>query len=101
MIDGFCRLRERGEVVAKAREFCALLKKHMNCFYDETASIGPLYHRDSGELEFVKISELLGKSCCRGVAQSALSSWQNAWAFPERRKTSTPSALTSSAQKQA
>lgn len=90
----FPLLKNRPEMVAKAREVYALLKKHMNCFYDETASIGRRYarqdevgtpfgitidfdtlgekgpelldtvtlrHRDSGEQERVKISELLGK----------------------------------------
>jgi glycyl-tRNA synthetase len=31
--------------VAKAREVYDLLKKHMNCFYDETAAIGRRYAR--------------------------------------------------------
>lgn len=90
----FPLLKNRPEMVAKAREVYALLKKHMNCFYDETASIGRRYarqdevgtpfgitidfdtlgekgpelldtvtlrHRDSGEQERVKISDLLGK----------------------------------------
>lgn len=90
----FPLLKNKPELVAKAREVYALLKKHMNCFYDETASIGRRYarqdevgtpfgvtidfetcgekgpelqdtvtlrHRDSGEQERVKISELLGK----------------------------------------
>ena len=90
----FPLLKNRPEMVAKAREVYALLKKHMNCFYDETAAIGRRYarqdevgtpfgvtidfdtlgekgperldtvtlrHRDSGEQERVKISELLGK----------------------------------------
>lgn len=90
----FPLLKNKPELVAKAREVYALLKKHMNCFYDETASIGRRYarqdevgtpfgvtidfdslgekgpelldtvtlrHRDSGEQERVKISDLLGK----------------------------------------
>ncbi len=90
----FPLLKNKPELVAKAREVYALLKKHMNCFYDETAAIGRRYarqdevgtpfgvtidfetcgekgpelldtvtlrHRDSGEQERVKISELLGK----------------------------------------
>jgi glycyl-tRNA synthetase len=31
--------------VAKAREVYNLLKRHMNCFYDETAAIGRRYAR--------------------------------------------------------
>jgi len=90
----FPLLKNKPELVAKAREVYALLKKHMNCFYDETAAIGRRYarqdevgtpfgvtidfetcgekgpelldtvtlrHRDSGEQERVKISDLLGK----------------------------------------
>ena len=90
----FPLLKNKPELVAKAREVYTLLKKHMNCFYDETAAIGRRYarqdevgtpfgvtidfetcgekgpelldtvtlrHRDSGEQERVKISELLGK----------------------------------------
>jgi len=90
----FPLLKNKPELVAKAREVYAMLKKHMNCFYDETASIGRRYarqdevgtpfgitidfetlgekgpelqdtvtlrHRDGGEQERVKISELLGK----------------------------------------
>ncbi len=90
----FPLLKNKPELVAKAREVYALLKKHLNCFYDETASIGRRYarqdevgtpfgvtidfetcgekgpelqdtvtlrHRDSGEQERVKISDLLGK----------------------------------------
>lgn len=90
----FPLLKNKPELVAKAREVYGLLKKHMNCFYDETASIGRRYarqdeagtpfgvtidfetcgekgpdlqdtvtlrHRDSGEQERVKISDLLGK----------------------------------------
>ena len=33
------------DLVAKAREVYAMLKKHMNCFYDETAAIGRRYAR--------------------------------------------------------
>lgn len=90
----FPLLKNKPELVAKAREVYALLKKHLNCFYDETAAIGRRYarqdevgtpfgvtidfetlgeqgdelkdtvtlrHRDSGEQERVKISELLPK----------------------------------------
>ncbi|MBV6499498.1 MAG: Glycine--tRNA ligase [Prosthecobacter sp.] len=90
----FPLLKNKPELVAKAREVYAMLKKHLNCFYDETASIGRRYarqdevgtpfgvtidfetcgekgpelqdtvtlrHRDSGEQERVKISDLLGK----------------------------------------
>ncbi len=90
----FPLLKNKPELVAKAREVYALLKKHMNVFYDETASIGRRYarqdevgtpfgitidfetlgekgpelqdtvtlrHRDGGEQERVKISDLLGK----------------------------------------
>lgn len=90
----FPLLKNKPELVAKAREVYVLLKKHMNCFYDETASIGRRYarqdevgtpfgvtidfetcgekgpeladtvtlrHRDTGEQERVKISELPGK----------------------------------------
>ncbi len=88
----FPLLKNKPELVAKAREVYGLLKKHMNCFYDETASIGRRYarqdevgtpfgvtidfetlgekgpelqdtvtlrHRDGGEQERVKISDLL------------------------------------------
>ena len=41
----FPLLKNKPELVAKAREVHALLKKHMNCFYDETASIGRRYAR--------------------------------------------------------
>jgi glycyl-tRNA synthetase len=41
----FPLLKNKPELVAKAREVYALLKKHMNCFYDETASIGRRYAR--------------------------------------------------------
>lgn len=90
----FPLLKNKPELVAKAREVYALLKKHMNVFYDETASIGRRYarqdevgtpfgitidfdtlgekgpelqdtvtlrHRDGGEQERVKISDLLPK----------------------------------------
>ncbi len=90
----FPLLKNKPELVAKAREVHALLKPHMNCFYDESAAIGRRYarqdeigtpfgitidfetcgekgpelqdtvtlrHRDSGEQERVKISDLLGK----------------------------------------
>ncbi len=90
----FPLLKNKPELVAKAREVYALLKPHMNCFYDESAAIGRRYarqdeigtpfgitidfetcgekgpelqdtvtlrHRDSGEQERVKISDLLAK----------------------------------------
>jgi len=90
----FPLLKNKPELVAKAREVYGLLKRHMNVFYDETASIGRRYarqdevgtpygitidfdtlgekgpelldtvtlrHRDGGEQERVKISDLLGK----------------------------------------
>lgn len=90
----FPLLKNKPELVAKAREVYGLLKKHMNVFYDETASIGRRYarqdevgtpfgitidfdtlgekgpelqdtvtlrHRDGGEQERVKISDLLPK----------------------------------------
>jgi len=41
----FPLLKNKPELVAKAREVYALIKKHMNCFYDETASIGRRYAR--------------------------------------------------------
>jgi len=41
----FPLLKNKPELVAKAREVYAMLKKHMNCFYDETASIGRRYAR--------------------------------------------------------
>ncbi|MBL9145258.1 MAG: glycine--tRNA ligase [Verrucomicrobiaceae bacterium] len=41
----FPLLKNKPELVAKAREVYALLKPHMNCFYDETASIGRRYAR--------------------------------------------------------
>jgi glycyl-tRNA synthetase len=90
----FPLLKNKPDLVAKAREVYDLLRPHMNVFYDETASIGRRYarqdeigtpfgitidfetlgekgpelqdsvtlrHRDSGEQERVKISELLGR----------------------------------------
>lgn len=41
----FPLLKNKPELVAKAREVHHLLKIHMNCFYDETASIGRRYAR--------------------------------------------------------
>ncbi len=41
----FPLLKNKPELVAKAREVYALLKPHLNCFYDETASIGRRYAR--------------------------------------------------------
>jgi len=41
----FPLVKNKPEIVAKAREVRDLLKKHMNCFYDETASIGRRYAR--------------------------------------------------------
>jgi glycyl-tRNA synthetase len=41
----FPLLKNKPELVAKAREVYAQLKKHMNCFYDETAAIGRRYAR--------------------------------------------------------
>jgi glycyl-tRNA synthetase len=41
----FPLLKNRPELVAKAREVYAMLKPHMNCFYDETAAIGRRYAR--------------------------------------------------------
>jgi glycyl-tRNA synthetase len=41
----FPLLKNKPELVAKAREVYALLKKHLYCFYDETASIGRRYAR--------------------------------------------------------
>ncbi len=89
----FPLLKNKPELVAKAREVYGSLRRHMNCFYDETGAIGRRYarqdeagtpfcvtidfdtlgekpelldtvtlrHRDSGEQERVKISDLLGK----------------------------------------
>jgi glycyl-tRNA synthetase len=41
----FPLLKNKPELVAKAREVYDVLKKHMNCFYDETAAIGRRYAR--------------------------------------------------------
>ncbi|MBX7212061.1 MAG: glycine--tRNA ligase [Verrucomicrobiaceae bacterium] len=41
----FPLLKNKPELVAKAREVYELLRPHMNCFYDETASIGRRYAR--------------------------------------------------------
>ena len=41
----FPLLKNKPELVGKAREVYDLLKKHMNCFYDETAAIGRRYAR--------------------------------------------------------
>lgn len=41
----FPLLKNRPELVSKAREVYGLLKKHFNCFYDETAAIGRRYAR--------------------------------------------------------
>ena len=41
----FPLLKNKPELVAKAREVYNLLKPHFNCFYDETASIGRRYAR--------------------------------------------------------
>jgi len=41
----FPLLKNRPELVARAREVYALLKKHFNCFYDESAAIGRRYAR--------------------------------------------------------
>ena len=41
----FPLLKNKPELVAKAREVYQLLKRHMNCFYDESASIGRRYAR--------------------------------------------------------
>ncbi|RBP47278.1 glycyl-tRNA synthetase [Roseimicrobium gellanilyticum] len=41
----FPLLKNKPELVSKAREVYDLLKKHMNCFYDETAAIGRRYAR--------------------------------------------------------
>ena len=38
-------LKNKPELVAKAREVKALLQPHMNIFYDETAAIGRRYRR--------------------------------------------------------
>ena len=57
--------------MAKAREVYDLLKRHLNCFYDETASIGRRYARqdEAGTPFGVTIDfETLGGSTekCRG-----------------------------------
>ena len=41
----FPLLKNRPELVTKAREVYSLLKKHFNCFYDESAAIGRRYAR--------------------------------------------------------
>ncbi len=41
----FPLLKNKPDLVSKAREVYALLKKHMHCFYDETAAIGRRYAR--------------------------------------------------------
>lgn len=41
----FPLLKNKPDLVAKAREVYHLLKQHMNCFYDETGSIGRRYAR--------------------------------------------------------
>jgi glycyl-tRNA synthetase len=41
----FPLLKNKPELVAKAREVYVMLKSHMNCFYDETAAIGRRYAR--------------------------------------------------------
>jgi len=41
----FPLLKNRPELVAKAREVFALLKPHLNCFYDESGAIGRRYAR--------------------------------------------------------
>ncbi len=41
----FPLLKNKPELVSKAREVYGLLKKHMNCFYDESAAIGRRYAR--------------------------------------------------------
>ncbi len=41
----FPLLKNKPELVAKAREVYSMLKSHMNCFYDETAAIGRRYAR--------------------------------------------------------
>ncbi len=41
----FPLLKNRPELVTKAREVNALLKKHFNCFYDESGAIGRRYAR--------------------------------------------------------
>ena len=41
----FPLLKNKPELVAKAREIYGTLKRHMNCFYDETGAIGRRYAR--------------------------------------------------------
>ncbi|MFN0079975.1 MAG: glycine--tRNA ligase [Prosthecobacter sp.] len=41
----FPLLKNKPELVAKAREVYDMLKKHLNCFYDESAAIGRRYAR--------------------------------------------------------
>jgi glycyl-tRNA synthetase len=41
----FPLLKNKPELVAKAREVQALLRPHMNVFYDETGAIGRRYRR--------------------------------------------------------
>jgi glycyl-tRNA synthetase len=41
----FPLLKNKPELVAKARDIYNTLKKHMSCFYDETASVGRRYAR--------------------------------------------------------
>ncbi len=41
----FPLLKNKPDLVAKAREVYELLKRHMNCFYDETGAIGRRYAR--------------------------------------------------------
>ncbi len=41
----FPLLKNKPDLVAKAREVYKMLKKHMNCFYDESAAIGRRYAR--------------------------------------------------------
>ncbi len=41
----FPLVKNKPEIVGKTREVYDLLKKHMNCFYDETGSIGRRYAR--------------------------------------------------------
>ncbi len=41
----FPLLKNKPELVAKAREIHGTLKRHMNCFYDETGAIGRRYAR--------------------------------------------------------
>ena len=41
----FPLLKNKPELVAKAREIQALLRPHMNVFYDETGAIGRRYRR--------------------------------------------------------